>query len=60
MSARFTRRHFLKTIAATATTSVFFSPSKPGKTAIPLLKPASLKPGSVVGIVSPVGGRHLS
>jgi muramoyltetrapeptide carboxypeptidase len=54
MSAHFTRRHFLKTLAATATTSVFLSPSNPGKTAnLPLLKPARLKPGSLVGIVSP-------
>lgn len=56
MSARFSRRHFLKTLAATTTTSVFFSSSKPGNTAsLPLLKPAHLKPGSVVGIVSPAG-----
>lgn len=56
MSARLTRRNFLKTIAATATTSVFLSPSNPGKTAnLLLLKPARLKPGSVVGIVSPAG-----
>lgn len=56
MSARLTRRNFLKTIAATATTSVFLSSSKLGKTAIPpLLKPAHLKPGSVIGIVSPAG-----
>ncbi len=56
MSARLTRRNFLKTIAATATTSIFLSPSNPGKTAIPpLLKPARLKPGSVIGIVSPAG-----
>ena len=56
MSFPFTRRNFLKTIAATATTSVFLSPSKLGRTAtFPLLKPARLKPGSVVGIVSPAG-----
>lgn len=56
MSAPSTRRHFLKTIAATATTSVFFSPANLGKTAnLPLLKPARLRPGSVVGIVSPAG-----
>jgi len=56
MPVRFTRRDFLKTIAATATTSVLISPSTLGRTAnAPLLKPARLKPGSVVGIVSPAG-----
>ena len=55
MPARLTRRHFLKTIAATATTSVFLAPSNPGKTAIPMLKPARLKPDAIVGIVSPAG-----
>jgi len=56
MPASFSRRNFLKTFAATATASVFLSPSSPGKTAnLPLLKPASLKLGSIVGIVSPAG-----
>jgi len=56
MSASFTRRNFLKTIAATATTSLLISPSRLGRTATPpLLKPPRLKPGSVVGLVSPAG-----
>jgi len=56
MSASFTRRNFLKTIAATATTSLLVSPSRLGRTATPpLLKPPRLKPGSVVGLVSPAG-----
>lgn len=56
MPASFTRRNFLKTIAATATTSLLISPSRLGRTATPpLLKPARLKPGSVVGLVSPAG-----
>ncbi|HEY9903859.1 MAG TPA: LD-carboxypeptidase [Candidatus Sericytochromatia bacterium] len=56
MPASFTRRNFLKTIAATATTSLLISPSRLGRTATaPLLKPPRLKPGSVVGLVSPAG-----
>ncbi len=56
MPASFTRRNFLKTIAATATTSLLVSPSRLGRTATPpLLKPPRLKPGSVVGLVSPAG-----
>ena len=56
MAASFTRRNFLKTIAATATTSLLVSPSRLGRTATPpLLKPPRLKPGSVVGLVSPAG-----
>lgn len=52
----FNRRTFLKTFAATATTSLLVSPSMLGRTATsPLLKPARLKAGSVVGIVSPAG-----
>lgn len=55
MPANFSRRNFLKTIAATATTAAFLSPAKLGKTATPVRKPARLKPGSVVAIVSPAG-----
>jgi muramoyltetrapeptide carboxypeptidase len=55
MLASFTRRNFIKTLIATATTSAFLSPTNLGKTATPFLKPARLKPGAVVAIVSPAG-----
>ena len=55
-----TRRHFLKTVAATAAVSALASPLKLGRAANqPLLKPARLKPGSVVGIVSPAGATFV-
>ena len=64
-----TRRNFLKTFAATATASVLTSPLKlgmakeqstlPSPDARSLLKPARLKPGSVVGIVSPAGATFV-
>jgi len=53
-SGTITRRHFLKTVAATAAGSALLL--KLGRAANqPLLKPARLKAGSVVGIVSPAG-----
>ena len=54
------RRHFLKTVAATAAGSALASPLKLGRAANqPVLKPARLKPGSVVGIVSPAGATFV-
>lgn len=70
-----TRRHFLTiTTAATAATSVFIPPVKLGrgaeeqrgrgenfnpKSSRPLLKPARLKSGSHVGIISPAGATFV-
>ena len=54
------RRHFLKTVAATATASALASPLKLGWARDrSLLKPPRLKPGSVVGIVSPAGATFV-
>lgn len=59
MKTAITRRNFL-TIAATATASVLASPLKLGRAANrPLLKPRRLKPGSVVGIVSPASATFV-
>ena len=56
----FTRRHFLKTVVASTTTSALASGFKLARAANPpLLKPARLKPGSVVGIVSPGGANFV-
>lgn len=55
-----TRRHFLGTFAAAATTSVLASPWKSATAEDrPLLKPARLKSGSVVGIISPAGATFV-
>jgi len=54
-----TRRHFLKTVATTAAGSALALPLKLGRAANHLLKPARLKPGSVVGIVSPAGATFV-
>jgi muramoyltetrapeptide carboxypeptidase len=55
-----TRRHFLKTVTATTATSGITLPLKLGRAANrPLLKPARLKPGAVVGIASPAGATFV-
>lgn len=55
----FTRRHFLK-IATTAAGVALTEPLKLGNAASrPLLKPARLKPGSTVGIVSPASATFV-
>lgn len=55
-----TRRNFLKTAVATTTASVLASPLQLSRAASPrLLKPPRLKPGSVMGIVSPAGATFV-
>ena len=54
-----TRRNFLKTSTASATTSALAFPFSPTLKDRPLLKPARLKSGSVVGIVSPGGATFV-
>ena len=55
-----TRRSFLKTVAATATAGMLTSPLKLSQAASsPLLKATRLKPGSLVGIVSPASATFV-
>ncbi len=56
----FTRRHLLKTVVATTAVATFTQPLQLGQAAnSTLLKPARLKPGSVVGIVSPASATFV-
>ena len=54
------RRQFIETVAKSAIATLIASPLKSGKAATPtILKPARLKPGSIVGIVSPASATFL-
>lgn len=54
------RRQFIETVAKSAIATLIASPLKSGKaTTPPILKPARLKPGSIVGIVSPASATFL-
>ena len=55
-----TRRHFLRTVAASTAASTLALPLNLSRAAAERpLKPARLKPGSVVGIVSPAGATFV-
>jgi len=54
-----TRRHFLKTVAATAAGSAATRVEVGAEPRSAMLKPARLKAGSVVGIVSPAGATFV-
>lgn len=54
------RRQFIETVAKSAIATLIASPLKSGKAATPpILKPVRLKPGSIVGIVSPASATFL-
>ncbi|MEA5593662.1 LD-carboxypeptidase [Rivularia sp. UHCC 0363] len=54
-----TRRDFIKTVAATAAVSTLTQPLSLVQAASKVIKPPHLKPGSVVGIVSPASATFV-